>query len=131
MRLKSNCTGIAFIVIGMLFFSSCGLLLAGETKTFSREIKADKDEFIIEVGGTLDPENIEITIENLGSGCVVNPRISVNDRFDWYDLNSIAEEATRGCTTDREKALAIWEWILFKRYQLSPRDRSALSPVVG
>ncbi|OGF98600.1 MAG: hypothetical protein A2Z86_00440 [Candidatus Glassbacteria bacterium GWA2_58_10] len=111
--------------------ASFSSLKAGEVKTFSREIAADKDEFIIEVEGTLDPQNIEITIENLGSSPVVDPRISVNDKYDWYDVNSIAAEATRECLTDQEKALGVWEWILFKRFQLSPRDRSALSPVRG
>lgn len=104
---------------------------AGREMTFSREITSDKDEFVVEVPGTLDPQNIEITIENLGSTPVVDPRISVNGKYDWYDINSIAAEATAGCTTDREKALGIWEWILWKRFQRSPRDRSALHPVRG
>jgi hypothetical protein len=118
-------------LVGVLFFLAYNTLVAGEVKTFSKEITADKDEFVIEVAGTLDPENIEVTIENLGSTPIVDPRISVNDKYDWFDVNSIAAEATRGCVTDQEKALGVWEWILFKRYQLSPRDQSALSPVRG
>lgn len=116
------------VIIAVIAASS---LTAGEETTFSREITSDTQEFIIDVPGTLDPRNIEITIENLGSTPVVDPRLTVNGLYDWYDLKSIAAEATRGCTTDREKALAIYEWILFKRYQLSPRDRSAQHPVRG
>ncbi len=131
MIMPGNILRTALLTVTFALTASAGLK-AGEEKIFSQEISADSlAQFEIIVPGTLDPKNIEITIENIGSTPIVDPRITVNGLYDWYDIQAIAAEATRGCTTDREKALAIWEWILFKRYQLSPRDRSAVSPVRG
>ena len=88
-------------------------------------------EYAIDVGGTMDPENPEITVENLDDTPVVNPRMAVNGLYDWYDVKSIVAEATKGCQTDEEKPLALWSWVLYKRFQRSPDDRSALHPVRG
>jgi hypothetical protein len=44
-------------------------------------------------------------------------------------VNAIVAEATRGCRTDEEKAMALWSWVLYKRFQLSPHDPSAIHPV--
>ncbi|MEA2063145.1 MAG: transglutaminase-like domain-containing protein, partial [Gemmatimonadota bacterium] len=101
----------------------------GELKTFSRVITGPEAEYVIEVGGTLDPENVEITIENLGREPVESPRITVGGLYDWFDIHSMVREITGGCTTDEEKALAIWEWIHWKRFQRSPSDKSSSNPV--
>lgn len=112
-----------------------GLLLVAargadrNVKEFSVVLDKGEAEYTIEVGGTMDPENVEIAIENLGETPVVNPRMSVNGLYDWYDARSMAAEITRGCNTDEEKALAIWSWIRYRTYQLSPHDDSALHPV--
>lgn len=99
-------------------------------KEFSIVVDRPENEYTINVGGTMDPENLEITIENLGDTPVVNPRITVNGLYDWYDAKSLAAEITRGCSTDEEKALAIWWWIRYRTYQRSPHDDdSALHPV--
>ncbi len=102
---------------------------AGELKTFSREITTQDDEYTVEVNGTLDPENVEIVIENLGETPVSDPRMSINGNYDWFDINSMVAEITRGCTTDEEKALAIWDFILWKRFQRSPDDAASTHPV--
>ena len=111
-----------------LFYSASGLY-AGETKTFTRVITGPEAEYVIEVAGTLDPENVEIIIENLGVTPVLNPRITVNGLYDWYDVNSMAAEITADCRTDEEKALAVWQWVHWKRFQRSAQDRSSLHPV--
>ncbi|MCE5271709.1 hypothetical protein LLH00_10550 [bacterium] len=103
----------------------------GELKSFSREITAGQDEYVIEVGGTLDPQNVEIKIENLGDSAVADPWVTVNGKFDWFDIHSLAAEITAGCSTDEEKALAIWDWLAWRRFQRSPHDDSALQPVRG
>jgi hypothetical protein len=120
-------TGLAAFVA--VFTVAAQPLRAGEVKTFTQEITGPQAEYTIEVGGALDPENVEIKFENLGDTPVKDPRMTVNGIYDWYDINTMAKEITRGCTTDEEKALAIWEWILWKRYQLSPSDDSAVNPV--
>jgi hypothetical protein len=105
---------------------------AGEIRTFSKVLIGDDEEFFIDVAGTLDPENIEIKIENIGPVPAVNPRISVNDKYDWFDVNSIVAEVTADCITDKDKAMAIWEFVHHRRYQRAPRwDRTDLNPVRG
>lgn len=128
MRLKGKLSG-PLALCAFLSILLAGISRAGELKTFSREITAQDDEYTIEVGGLLDPENVEIVIENLGDAPVADPRISINGLYDWYDVKSIAAEITRGCTTDEEKALAVWEWILWKRFQRSPMDNSTANVV--
>lgn len=98
-------------------------------REFSIVIDKPEAEYAVDVGGTINPENLEITIENLGDSPVVNPRLTVNGLYDWFDAKSIVAEVTRGCQTDEEKALALWWWVLYKRFQRSPEDRSALHAV--
>jgi hypothetical protein len=112
----------------------CLFLLAAATapagvRERSVVIEKPEAEYTIEVAGAVDPENIEIRIENLGDTPVVSPRISISGLYDWYDVNAIVAEATAGCETDEEKALGIWWWILHKRFQREPGDGSALHPV--
>ena len=56
--------------------------------------------------------NETIIIENLGEEELVNPRITVNGERDWFDDESIAREATAGCSTDEEKAFGIFNYII-------------------
>ena len=48
----------------------------------------------IEVGGYCDPVNETIIIENFGEDPLVNPRITVDGRFDRFDAEAIAHEVT-------------------------------------
>lgn len=126
-------------IYGALIFCCCAGLLgfpahgAAQNKSFSRVITTGEDEYVIEVDGTLDPENVEITIENIGGVPVVDPRISVNGKYDWFDEESILREvlADPELDTDEEKALALWEWVLFKRFQRLPSGRRATNPIAG
>lgn len=122
------------IKYGLIFLLS-GLLLLPPVlpaEQYSRVITAGDYTYQIEVGGTRDPVNETIIIENLGDEPIVNPRITVDGRFDWFDIRSMAAEATRGCTTDEEKALGIWKFILNNfQHRTSPGDREAHNPVVA
>jgi hypothetical protein len=88
-------------------------------------------EYTIEVNGHMNPENVEVIIENLGDRAVVNPRMTVNGLYDWYDVKSMLKEILRGNETDEEKALAIWSWVQTKRWQRPPHDDSAIHPITG
>lgn len=88
-------------------------------------------EYSVPVEGTANPENVEITIENIGNTPLVNPRMTVNGLYDWFDTGALAAEITRECRTDEEKALAIWSWIRYRTHQKSVSDRAALHPVRG
>jgi hypothetical protein len=98
----------------------------------SQTVTANDATYEIDVGGFRDPVNQTIIIENLGETPVVNPRITVNGRYDWFDVDSIALEATQGCETDEERALALWEFVRQNFHHLaSPGDMEALNPVVA
>jgi len=116
------------MTVALILFSNTTLSAAGE-KSFSIEIDSQEAEYTIDVQGTANPENIEIVIENLGAVAVESPRITVNGKYDWFDMESMVGEITAGCTTDEEKAMAIWQWVHWKRFQRSPFDRSSLHPV--
>jgi len=110
-------------------------LLATSDNTFGKEhsqIVTVKDyTYEIEVGGFRDPVNETVIIENLGDKPLVNPRITVNGLYDWFDVESIAREATRGCKTDEERALAIFEFVRTRSQQSSRlQDKVGLSAVM-
>ena len=106
--------------------------VSGQTKEYSQVITVNDYTYEIEVDGSRDPVNETIIIENLGDAPLVNPRITVNGMYDWFDTESIAREVTRDCITDEEKALAIWDFIRRNFQHLdSPGDRETHNPVVA
>jgi len=73
--------------------------------------------------------NVEVVIANVGDTPVRNPRVIVNDRRDWRTLQAIVDEATRGCTTDAERARGIWEFVrqgVFNAYPSSDEAGQAV-----
>lgn len=106
--------------------------VSGQTREYSQVILVNDYTYEIEVGGSRDPVNETIIIENLGDVPLVNPRITVDGMYDWYDMESIAREVTRDCKTDEERALAIWDFIRLNFQHLdSPGDRECHNPVVA
>ena len=81
-----------------------------EQKELVKLIEKQPTEYGIEVGGTLDSfntmeyvggrsimvsrfqPNVELVIENVGNRDVVNPRIVINDRHDWFSLDTLVAE---------------------------------------
>lgn len=101
-----------------------------------QEITASQAEYAIEMGGTLDMENtltvagsnyrvgfqpnVRLTIENTGETPVVNPRLVINDRGNWYTFDSLLEEYTRGAQTDQDRVYLIWQNMRMNLYHESP-----------
>lgn len=107
-------------------------VVSGQSREYSQIIRVNDYTYEIEVEGSRDPVNETIIIENLGDSPLVNPRITVNGLYDWFDTESIAREVTRDCKTDEEKALAIWDFIRLNFQHLdSPGDRECHNPVVA
>jgi hypothetical protein len=103
-----------------------------QVREFSQIITVNDYTYKIEVDGSRDPVNESIIIENLGEQPVVNPRITVNGYYDWFDTKAVALEVTRDCRTDEEKALAIWDFIRRNFQHLdSPGDRECHNPVIA
>ncbi len=100
------------------------------------EISAGSAEYHITMGGTLDMENtltvasgnyqiafqpnIQLTIENTGDTPVVNPRLVINDRGNWYTFDSLLEEFTRGAETPQDRVYLIWQNMRRNLYHESP-----------
>lgn len=68
--------------------------------------------------------NRTVTLRNRGSQLVVNPRIVVNGRRDWFNAATILEEILEPGMSDREKALAIWQLMRDHRFHDVPAHRS-------
>jgi len=101
-------------------------------KVHSKTIVTGQESYLIDVGGTLQPENLELVIENTGDENIINPQITINDRWSWSTLESIVEEIlnTSGAKTDEEKALAIWNFILENRYHWQPSGDDLHDPII-
>ncbi|NOX54729.1 MAG: hypothetical protein GXP27_09875 [Planctomycetes bacterium] len=69
--------------------------------------------------------NVSLVIENVGEVPVVNPRIVINDRGNWYTFDSLLAEFTRGATTDQEKAYLIWQRMRENLYHQEPLYENA------
>ena len=103
-----------------------------EGREYSQVITVNDYSYEIEVGGWRDPVNETIIIENLGDTPLVNPRLTVDGKYDWFDIETMAREATRGCTTDEERALALWDFVRRNFQHLdSPGDRECHNPAVS
>ncbi len=95
----------------------------------SQVITTADETYEVEVGGRRDPTPVAIIIENVGETPIVNPRLTVEGRGDWYSREAMAAEVTRGCETDEEKAFALWRFFRHTRYQMGNGDPSTLQPV--
>jgi len=90
-------------------------------KNYSQVVENMREmEYYIDVLGTLQPMNDEIIIENIGDEEIINPRITINDKWNWYDSKSIMEEVVRDSKTDKEKAISIWQFVHKNRIHWQP-----------
>ncbi|MBI4903016.1 MAG: hypothetical protein HY820_05230 [Acidobacteria bacterium] len=104
--------------------------LGAEIRTRTETIRSGEHAFTIDVGGTIDPENVEITIENSGETAVRNPRITVNGKYNWYTVEGLVGEITAGRATAEEKVMAIFDFVASQSYWWSfPKERTRLNPV--
>jgi hypothetical protein len=118
------------LVSVLLAVFGCMPSSADTLREHAEVIRAAEHSFVIAVGGKLDPDNIEIVIENTGASPVVNPRLTANDRYNWYTIDGLAAEITAGCQTDEEKAWAIFQFVHRESYWWPhPKDLTAMNPV--
>ena len=102
----------------------------GVVKTHTETIQSSRHTFEIDVTGAIDPQNLEITIENPGDVPVKNPRVTVNGKYNWYTLKGLVDEITRGAKTEQEKAMAIFDFVSKQTYWWSfPKDDTRMNPV--
>lgn len=59
--------------------------------------------------------NRSVTLTNVGDQVVINPRVVVNEKRDWFDVPSILHSVIKPGMSDREKAIAIWGLLVANR----------------
>ena len=113
------------------------------------EIDAGGHDYEISLGGTLDGFNtVEylqtyaacqriqskfepnrfLVIENLGETDVVNPRIVVSGRRDWFSVDSILASIITPKMTEAEKAMAVWQFTADHQVQCHENNRRVGPP---
>jgi hypothetical protein len=86
--------------------------------TFVRDISNHTDSYVIPVSGL--PYNATLKLENVGASEVIRPKVLVNGRPDWTTIDAILRDATKPGMSDREKALALWQFARVNRYHWWP-----------
>lgn len=115
-------------------------------KKQSTIVERSQHTYKVKIGGTLDgfntahyldtyggfmreevkfEPNIYIKIENIGDTNVVNPKIVINGRRNWYSIDDILSEITTESMSDEEKALAIFRFISSISVQAHDNDLRA------
>ncbi len=125
----------------------CAIAIADPApRQHTETITAARHEFVLRMGGTMDGDNTrtpvgygawsrafepmrEVRIENTGDTPIVNPWLVVNGQRDWRTVEKIVAEATRGCANDRERAIAIWRFVINNRFHATPNDGDNIDPV--
>ena len=69
-------------------------------------------------------ENRSITLRNLGSEIIVNPRLIVNHQKNWFTLDTMLDEIIRDEMSDRERALALWRFVVDHRHHGEPMHKT-------
>jgi hypothetical protein len=64
--------------------------------------------------------NRSVTIANLGADPVVNPRLVANGKRDWFSTADLLAGIIAPGMSDRDKALAIWRFLVDHRYHDAP-----------
>lgn len=65
-------------------------------------------------------QNKLVTIANVGQDVVKNPRVVVNGKRRWFRVDEMLGEIVKPGMSDREKALAIWQFLVEHRYHDQP-----------
>ena len=64
--------------------------------------------------------NRSITLINRGSENVINPQVIVNGQKNWFDNDLLLNEIIKPGMSDRDKAVAIWRFIVDNRIHDTP-----------
>ena len=136
-------TNYAIFQLYQLFFRWC-FLLKNAVKERTEEITKGRHSYQVNVGGTLDEFNtaqyIEtydknmrleskfqpnryLIIENTGETDVVNPRIIINGRRNWFSADDILGSIFKAGMSDGEKAMAIYAFLASHEVQGHENDR--------
>ena len=130
----------------LLLPAALALAAGPELRQHTETLTTARGGFVVRMGGTMDGENTrtpvgygawsrafepmrEVRIENIGDTPVANPWLLVNGRRDWRTVEKMVAGAVRGCATDRERAVAIWRFVIDNRFHATPNDGDNIDPV--
>lgn len=120
----------------------------GPPRAHTEQITSRRHEYMILMGGKVDMDNsttvasglyqvafqpnLRLTIANIGDVPVINPRLVINDRGNWYTFEDLLAEWTRGAVTPQERIYLIWENMRRHTYHDTPlfADETPHDPVV-
>ena len=83
-----------------------------------RTITRSPEEYSLSLARAATPETV--MLRNTGDEIVVNPRVIVNRRKDWFNIDTMLAEIVEPGFSDAEKAMAIWEFLVANRYHDIP-----------
>ncbi len=86
--------------------------------THRRLITRSPEDWSVSLPRAAKPETI--ILRNAGDRIVVSPRVIVNRRKDWFNADTLLAEILEPGYSDRDKALAIWEFLVANRYHDIP-----------
>ncbi len=81
-------------------------------------VTGSPEQYTVRSRRAVAPETV--TLRNLGDDVVVDPRIVVNGRKDWFDTDSILAEILEPGMSKRDKAVAVWRFVVDNRYHDQP-----------
>lgn len=95
-----------------------------ELRSATLYFKQARDTALVHMDGLLDGTNTftypdsrsfqpmrKIAITNVGKETVFKPRLIINFKRNWFDIESIRAECFQGANTVKERALAVWKFM--------------------
>jgi len=134
----------AVVLVSLVFLIPAEAAHGETVKEHTEQIIVGAYTYEIEVGGTLDgfntveyldtylgfkrvqskfEPNKYLILENIGQTDVVNPRIIVNGRRNWFSADDILDSILKPGMTDAEKAMAIYKFTASYEVQCHENDR--------
>ena len=111
-------------------------IIPSPPKSHTEKITESRKKYSINMKGNLDFENsstrncsnweiafqpnISLTIENTGKTLVRNPKIIVNGKRNWCNMEEVLAEALKDAQNEQEKIYLLWDFMRKNRYHDSP-----------
>jgi len=123
------------------------LILPGDIiKKHEKVITDSKTQYTIKFDGKIDgtmtrgpigygpynqgfQPNIRVRLTNEGDTDIVNPRLVVNDKRDWFDVTDLVNRIISPYSSELEKALAIWYFQQSNRFHATTWDKEVQDPI--
>ncbi len=108
-------------------------------KVHRQQVSDSPRQYVLRMGGTVDglntrgpvgyrvfdqtfEPNVEVSITNTGTDVVKNPRLRIDGRGGWRNIQEMVAELAAGLKTDAEKARAAFEFERKHRFHCSSYD---------